>query len=149
LFSLFLNYNKKSNFLKTSKNHKTKSLCDNFEYLYFQIEGANEILLTHIYNINYLKPYRNENVSDYKNKILFREILSESDLEKVKRENKLFQVYKVKLNKGDLLYIPSFHFRQIKSTGEVNANIIYKFKTHSRVLNSMLISLFDNIYLED
>jgi len=107
------------------------------------MEGSTEVLLTHIYYINSLKPYRQEKSSEANNKIMFREIFSDSDLEKVKRENKTFQFYKAKLNKGDLLFIPSFYFRQVKSIGEVNANIIYKFKTHSRILNSIMISLFD------
>jgi len=95
-----------------------------------------------------LKPYRPEKGGDAKSKLMFREILSDSDLEKIKRDNKAFQIYKATLNKGDLLFIPAFYFNQVKSTSEINANIIYKFKTHSRILNSFMISLFDENIVE-
>lgn len=147
LFFCFFFFKKKKfiklNYNQATRKHQSKAACDNFEYFHFQIEGTTEIYLSHIFNINSLRPYRQEKTVDAKNKSIFREILSDSNLEKVKKENKSFQVYKAKLNKGDLLFIPSFYFRQVKSSGEVNANLNYKFKTHSRILNSVMMSLFD------
>lgn len=52
------------------------------------------------------------------------------------------------MNKGDILFIPSFYFRQFKSNEEMNSSIVYKFKTHSRLLNSYMVSLFDNFNIE-
>ncbi len=127
----------------------SKSKCDNKEYLHYQIEGNSEIFLMHIFNINYLNPYRNKDKDESRHKITFREILSDKNLSKLKKEYNHLQVYKANLNKGDILFIPSFYFKQIKSIGEINANINFRYKTHSRILNNLMISLFDENITHD
>lgn len=80
----------------------------------------------------------------------FREIYSDLNLEDKKLINpKEFNLYKVKLNKGDMLFVPSFYFRQSKSNEDMNSMITYKFKSHSRLLDSYMISLFDNLIINE
>ncbi len=47
-----------------------------------------------------------------------------------------------------MLFVPSYFFKQFKSNEEMNSMITYKFKNHSRLLNSYMISLFDNFNIE-
>ena len=131
--------------LKSSPK-KSNAVLNNKDYLFIQLEGDAQFLLSPITQINKVRSYRDEEETQTISK--FNEIKSEKDLfeeyAKTEDESNLILLF-VNLKRGDMLYVPAYFFIQDNFPKE-SADILMKFEfeSNSRILNTIFKVLFDD-----
>lgn len=105
------------------------------------------MLLSPISQLNVLNPYRDESVKWNHDK--FNTIYSELDFFEKILDKPNFLFLKARLTPGDILYIPSYYFKQFKILSEKERYLKYTFESNNRVLDTMLKVLYDDSISED
>lgn len=87
-----------------------------------------------ISQINMLEPYKNEIYKEYEM------LYAKKDLFKMGNE---IISYEVKLNNGDLLYVPSYYFVELKEK-EYDDMILYEYNNNNKLMEIAFKALFDD-----
>jgi hypothetical protein len=69
--------------------------------------------------------------------------------EKDKKDNEKVQVFSVKLQPKDIVFIPAFFFKQYRITSDTMLSMMWDYHCNSRILKTMFKVLFDDNIDED
>jgi hypothetical protein len=122
-----------------NKLSKTQPTSDNLSYLILQVTGKSTIGLSPVSQINFLDPIRKSHI---KSNTLFNSILTNKDI--IGSSDNLLISMNCELKEGEVLYIPSYFFRQFKFNSEDSRQLVYEFNSNSKVLDSFFKVLFDD-----
>lgn len=144
----------------TTDNTDLNPKLINKDLVIIVVEGGIEIALSPITQINKLKPLRSAEIDERTS--IFNPITCNQDLFQAydEKNNMSPIVFKSNLNEGDIVYIPSYFFKQIhrRNVGhtytDTDANnsalVTFEFLSSSRILNTIYKVLFDdNIKSDD
>jgi hypothetical protein len=107
------------------------------DVLVLQLSGKSSLGLAPISQVNFLEPYRK---SRFKNNTIFNPILTGKDI--IDSNDKLLVSIEGKLTQGEILYIPAYFLKQFRY--ENSKQLVYVFKSNSKILDSFFKVLFDD-----
>jgi hypothetical protein len=128
----------KISYKKKQPNNKTKPVSDDKDVIIVPIQGKIKFGLSPVSQVNFLDPFR---LTHEKNNTFFNPIMVKKDI--IGTEDNLLIYQNGELNEGELLYIPSYFFKQFYYETNVEY-VIYEFKSNSRILDSLFKVLFDD-----
>jgi len=121
-------------------------ILNNKDYIFLQLEGKTQFIMSPITQINRLSAYREHEETNNISK--FNPILSGRDLFKIykKKEDKSsIIIMSAILEKGDILYVPAYFFLSDDFPKEKGDQLLkFEFESNSRILNTMFKVLFDD-----
>jgi hypothetical protein len=132
----------------TSKENKVgiPPILTNKDYIFLQLEGKTQFIMSPITQINRLSAYREHEETNNISK--FNPILSGRDLFKIynkKDDKSSIIIMSAILEKGDILYVPAYFFLSDDFPKEKGDQLLkFEFESNSRILNTMFKVLFDD-----
>ncbi len=134
----FVNYLLKFIQIKIGKEINNLSIATsdsrNKFFINLSEKEKNTFTLSPISQINKLNPYKNETYREY------GVIYAKEDLFTLSNEIILFSV---ELKKGDMLYVPSYYFVEMKEK-EYNDMILYEYNNNNKLMEIAFKALFDD-----
>lgn len=122
-------------------NNLSNSSATNKHLVLIQLDQAMEIRLSPITQIKKYNSHRN--IIDL-NLLKFNSIEITDDLFSFDDKDSETIILKIKLNKGDIIYIPPYFFVQEKHSKENDVSLRFEFKSNSRLLDTLFKVLYDD-----
>jgi hypothetical protein len=130
-------------YAEPDKNLKSPIVSDNI-YFFLQLEKSKEFRLSPITQIRKFSPIKKTSGNKF---YKFNPIEISDDLFSLSNgEVSNLIILKAKLEKGDILFVPSYFFIQMKEIEERDITLKYEFKSYSRLLDTLFKVLFDDSY---
>jgi hypothetical protein len=124
--------------LNDNSNIKPNPVAVDKDQLILQLTEESTVKLAPISQVNFLEPYRESHI---KNNTIFNPIFTNKNL--IGNSDKLLVSIEGKLFKGEAIYIPAYFFRQfLYNLG--SQQLIYEFKSNSKILDTFFKVLFDD-----
>ncbi len=124
-------------YLKYSKTMINIPMFANKDYFVLQLKGKKNFAISPISQINYLKPYRDEEI---KNLNIFNPIKTKDN---IYLSNSNIIKLQLEIDEGEIIYIPSYFISQ-EVTFDESISLVYEYKSNSKLLDVYFKVLFDN-----
>jgi hypothetical protein len=122
----------------------TKAIAKDNNYFFLQLDKSKEFRLSPITQIRKFSIIKKDSGNKY---YKFNQIEISDDLFSLSNsQNENMIILKAKLEKGDMLFVPSYFFIQMRELEEGDITLKFEFKPYSRLLDTLFKVLYDDSY---